>query len=300
MKRIRIVGLGLVAVFALSAATAASASAALPEFKVCVKVAKEEIKYTEHTSLLNAPITVSLKVYTGKYTENTCKVLAPAGTYRAGGAPEGAYELESGLPKNIKTGKSEFKTTSGPSEFVVSGEPHATVECTSSKSKGEYTGTNEEKNVVVEYKGCKAPEAGGYECKTPGAKFGMIKTNPLKGELGYLAGKGTSKPTVGVLLEPEAGGGYWSEAIDCTHFQLRTKGSVIAEVTGDINTISKASSNVFQEAGGKQKWRSFEGGPEQELLTEVDSGMGFGPPGGARSFEESTASVSGQALEIEA
>ncbi len=46
MRHVRILGLALVAVFAITALAAASASAAEPEYKMCKKAAKVEKKYT--------------------------------------------------------------------------------------------------------------------------------------------------------------------------------------------------------------------------------------------------------------
>jgi hypothetical protein len=77
MKRIRIVGLCLIAVFALSAVASSAASAAPPEFFTCVKAVPKN---------------------TGNYTEKECFTKAsPAGT--------GKYERASavGIKDTSKT-----------------------------------------------------------------------------------------------------------------------------------------------------------------------------------------------------
>ncbi len=82
MKRIKIVGLCLVAVFAFTAVAAASASAEEPTYKACVKAAK------------NAE-----KKYTGGYNDKACSEVNSAG--------EGKYAAEEVVTPLEFTGKSK-------------------------------------------------------------------------------------------------------------------------------------------------------------------------------------------------
>ena len=86
MKQLRILGIALVAVFTLGVAAAASASAATsPEFKLCVKVAK------------NAE-----KKYTGGYNNKTCT--------EVNSNKEGKYATEAVKPPIAVAGKSKAST----------------------------------------------------------------------------------------------------------------------------------------------------------------------------------------------
>src|ERR1700742_3734355 len=69
MRRIKMMGLCLVAVLAVAAVAVSSASAALPEYKVCAKATKVG------------------KTYTGEFTDKLCSAKS--------GTKEGKYELES-------------------------------------------------------------------------------------------------------------------------------------------------------------------------------------------------------------
>ncbi len=84
MRTIKLMGLTLVAVAAICAMAVASASAFAATH--CVKAGKETVTYTQNGK------TKTKSVYTGSYTEKECTTGAPAGTYRAGGEPEGKYE----------------------------------------------------------------------------------------------------------------------------------------------------------------------------------------------------------------
>ena len=109
MKRMRILGLALVAVFALAAVTAGAASAVKPTWKVCVKTAKNEEKK-----------------YTAEYTDKLCSVKSET--------KEGKYELVAGIGK----GK-PFKGKGGLATLhnVIPGKGDITVQCQQFKDSGE-------------------------------------------------------------------------------------------------------------------------------------------------------------------
>src|ERR1700688_198627 len=117
MKRIRIMGLCLVAVFAITAAAAASASAA-PAWYECAKAVKIG------------------KTYTGKYTDKACTTTSPTET--------GKYELQPGIGK----GKG-FKGKGGKAilHTVIPGKGDIKVECASFKDEGKVAVPNKELGV---------------------------------------------------------------------------------------------------------------------------------------------------------
>jgi hypothetical protein len=169
MRRIRLVGLCLVSVFALGAFIASSASA-LPEFGKCV--AKAE----------------------GKYTESNCVTKAKTGQ---------PHIFERVKAKEIV--KSKFTGTSGTS--FLEGESGVKVVCSSGTNVGELNkkGTllsaKGVKNVVAKFNGCGIP-AFGLQCKS-GVTAEEIVTNNLEGVLVYANPSGKSKKEVLQELHPK-------------------------------------------------------------------------------------------------
>ncbi len=103
MKRMRILGLALVAVFALVAITAGAASAK-PQWKACIKTEPKN---------------------TGNFTDKNCSINGPVGTSK--------YELVAGIGK----GKG-FKGKGGEASLhnVIPGKGDIKVTCASFKDKG--------------------------------------------------------------------------------------------------------------------------------------------------------------------
>jgi len=210
MKNLRILGLALVAVFALGAIAVSSASAA-PTYNECVKASPKN---------------------TGKYTDKTCGTEAPGGN-------TGAYNLKEGLGK---PGKNTFKGKSGASELIVvvpagvskefPGGATVEIKCASSKDSGTVQLPNKSEKVTAEFKKCKAL---GSPCQS-GAKKETIQTNSLAGELLDIEGGS------GVGAELGAEGGPTSPLAHFTCTELATTnviGSLISEQTGDINVAAK-------------------------------------------------------------
>jgi len=125
-------------------------------------------------------------------------------------------------------------------------------------------------------------------------------SNALKGELGYIAGKGTSTPTVGLLLTQEAS--TYATEFNCEGLEIRTKGPLIGEATGNINAISPEAAYTFRQSKGVQQYTSFEGGGmfEDEWRWEFNLGKGWEPEGGDPSGLELTANSSQGMFEIKA
>jgi hypothetical protein len=237
MKRMRIIGLAIVALFAMAAVTAASASAT-PTFYECAK----------------APVVA--KKATGKYNNATCT--------EENVKSEGKYELKAGVGK----GKA-FKGTGKAATLhtpAVGGE----VKCTGSKDEGFNTLTGQSK-VKVTFTGCTSLGKKCTSISPAGKKAGEIVTNPLEGKLGYIS---STPVKVGVSLSGEAG--KPSAEFGCEGLEIVTTGAVIGEITKDINAISKEATDSFTVNGsGFQTITSFEGGPEEVLSSTINGGGPF-------------------------
>jgi len=259
MRRMKMMGLCLVALFALTAVAVSSASAAEPAFYECHKLTS--------------------KPYTGKYTDKACTKEATAEEKAAG--KKNKYELQEGTGAKGKgfKGKGGKATLHTP---AVGGE----VTCKSFGDSGNITTPTTEGKVVSEFKTC---ESLGKKCSSPAAKAGLIKTNPLKGVLGYI---NKSKKEVGVALSAETG--TVLAEFNCEGLEIVTTGSVIGTIAS-VDVFTKTETNVFAVNGeGFQAIKNFEGGANQELLSKIN---GSGPfPSG----QQAEAVNKGEELEIKA
>jgi hypothetical protein len=214
MRRIRIVGLCLVAAFALSAVVASAAQAEGPEWGHCLAQKKGE--YTEGNCK-----TKSAKAHKGKFE------WFPGGGAACYPLKHGEYTDSSCTSKSGKPHKGKFEKTAGGKFTGVGGKGKlwaaarfeceggslpgnvrqpcgdvlfttaTAVECTSESASGEATGTSGLANVKVTFRGCIL--LGTIPCSTQGAASGEVVVNTMKGELGYID---KAKKEVGVLLEP--------------------------------------------------------------------------------------------------
>jgi hypothetical protein len=237
--RLKIMGLCLVAVFALTAAVAASASAAEPAFYECHKL--------------------TAKPFTGKFTDKKCTKEATAEEKAAG--KKNKYELQEGIGKGKQfKGKGGSATLHTP---AVGGE----VTCKTFGDTGFLTSPTTEGKVISTFSTCTSL---GKKCTSAGAKAGSIVTKSLSGQIGYI---NKSKKEVGVELHAE-GAGALAE-FTCEGLEIVTTGAVIGQQTGDINTFNKTSTDTFAINGeGFQAVKNFEGGPNEELLSKIN---GSGP-----------------------
>ena len=237
MKRMRIVGLCLVAVFALTAFAASSASA-LPEIGRCVA-----------------------KTGTGKYKDSNCTEKA------------GKLTSEKNYEWNKATGMNPHFTSAGGAG-VLETESGTRVECTAQTATGEYrlventtthTDTSKEvKNVVATFTGCSLPIIGA-KCNTAGHGEGEIVTNSLKGPLGYISGKGTKTPVVGQELTPTVSKGAFA-TFECSSAAkivvkegAKKGGNCIISTVGPARVMSTTASDNYTGSAGKQTPQSFEG-----------------------------------------
>ena len=188
MKSIRIAGLCLVAVFVIGVVAEGTASAALPEFVTCRKAKTAK---------------------TGQWKNEQCTEAQKEGewTTRAGGTEGGET----------------FSSTSGVGLLETTGGKK--IGCKSDRANGAITGSNEVGTVSITFFECEE-EAKKISCNSPGHP-GEIKTNTVKGRLGYIA-KGPP-PKVGLLLEPSEGTKFVE--FECTATtKVKVEGSLIGEV----------------------------------------------------------------------
>ncbi len=220
MKRTRILGLCLVAVFALSAVIASSASAA-PGWYECAKAAKN----------------ATTKKYEGKFIDKYCATEASAKEAEEGKTNK--YELKAGIGK----GKGfKGKTTAKATLYTTT--PlgiTAEVSCTSASDSGKLALPNIEKEVVAVFKGC---ETGGNKCSSAGAKAGEIKTNNLAGVLVNIAAIGGGG--IGVELGSEAGPASPQVIFSCKVVTATVYGGIIGRRTSAAaKGTSKESTTTY-------------------------------------------------------
>ncbi len=274
MKSMRILGLALVAVFALAAFTASSALASKPQWKACVKSEKGK----------------------GEFSDKLCSV-------GAGGT--GSYNLVAGIGK----GKG-FKGKGGEAILhnVIPGKGDIEVKCASFKDAGSIAAPSGVFNVTSEFKKCKSL---GAPCKTEGGKKETITTNKLIGELGYL-NKAHTAAGESLTAESAPGTGYLA-TFECEGLaKVRVHGAVIGALS-PFGVVSKESSSIFSvgtylgelSPGYTPKVNppAFEEGAEPVgvLLTELngpETGNTWQPEGGLPSGQEGTAVNKGESLEV--
>jgi len=148
--------------------------------------------------------------------------------------------------------------------------------CKGASSSGEFAGSKEERAVLYAFRGCRL---GSQPCMSAGQQAGRITTYPLTAVLGYLAGAGTSMPTVGLSFSAESEP-YLLQA-SCGSVNVRLSGAVVGVVSHDIDFMSKVSIQTFAQTAGVQEFTSFEGGTpsERQLQLEFSGGSyGVGTP----------------------
>jgi len=266
MKRTKILGLCLVAAFAISIAVTATSAMALPEYGICV-----------------------LKEKTGKYADTNCVKKATTGEKTIVTKYEFKKEIPGGLSPEkgltAKGGHSSLETEEG-----------SKIECTSSATKGEIlvkivsgkqAPSKEVTNVVAKFFGCTEV---GKNCQNTGAPLGEITTNPLKGPLGYISGKvvgGGGSPVIGQELTPVAAKKLFvtfeCEGVGKVEVGLKKSGTlgdcIIAPFsTGSINVMSKNSELLYNGtksgSGQEQLPQAFEG---KTTHCNLETKLGEGP-----------------------
>ena len=292
MTRIKVMGLALIAVFAIAALGSAAASAAGPVYFTCGKAAKNE-----------------KKEYTGHYATKECKTSEFTET-------GGKYKLVPGI------GKGKITKTKGGKAVLHSINPEAKVdipvECTSFKGSSTPVAPNLVTKAVTTFSHCKALSA---PCQN--VKKETIETKSLAGQIGWINKEGG---VVGTDLAQEAEPGKPVAEFTCEALgEIRTSGSVIGQNKGDVAVTTNAATLNFEpgpfigeqeascpteaEPEHKCKWTpivnipKLEGGPVDILMTEVKGAITghpteFYPPGGIPSGQEGIANNKGEKVGI--
>jgi hypothetical protein len=310
VRHVRIMAVCVVAVCAICALAAANASAALPEWGKCVKT----------------PVTIKGKEHkTGKYANSNCTEAQTRGEYEF---VKGTEELPTKTFTNTMTSPEAVLNTS----FGVE------VKCTAETATGELSGTKEVANVRVTFKGCMANlaelpcentavnESTNSEHPNEVIKYirGEIETRELKGKLGYISGKGTATPVVGLELEPAKkheqfaffGCGSTGENptpvifsnVGANGFNRKNGGDAIISPISPINTMGTETTQVYAEktvegekVRGVQEPSAFENGKPAFLETQLL--LGSTETEWANASQEETAVTkltSGEEIEIKA
>jgi hypothetical protein len=243
MKRIRVLGLCLVAAFAISAVIVASASAvAVPEFGRCKAQAG------------------------GKFSNSGCTLLAKE-------VSKQKFEWFGGPgPKNKFTGKQKAETlatleTVGGTKITCTTESNENAEFDSAKTVAK---------IVAFFKGC---ETSKIPCNSAGEPSGDITTHALAGKLGVeklglKEGKVVeSKNKLEVQLFAEAGPTAPLANFTCSTITVEVKGCVAHPVSSGKMLLM--STEKFTASKGEQKPDKFLGGPADECALESNGGAGF-------------------------
>jgi len=227
MKRFKVMGLCLVAAFALSAVLVSSASAKL-EYKTCIK---------------------ALVKNTGNYSEKTCSDASKvAGTGKYERAEWNAGKKVTFKAKNIGSPHNNIvnpfgEKKGGPSEAA---KIEGTTTCAKEKVAGEGTGPTST-TWKTEYKKCEALET---KCNTLGQKEGTIITDQL---VSVLVNLDATKTSPGILVKglgPETPGlGKRLAQYECLNKGLNVEvfGAALAKVSGNLNSAAKATTITVEE-----------------------------------------------------
>jgi hypothetical protein len=242
MKRIRVLGLCLVAVGAISAVIAASASAvAVPEFGRC----KAQVG--------------------GKFSNSGCTLLAKE-------VSKQKFEWFSGPgPKNKF--KAHQKAETLATLETVGG---TKITCTAEKNENaEFNSPKTVAKIVAFFTGC---ETSKVPCNSAGKGTGEITTFALAGKLGVekLGLKEgvvvESKNKLEVQLFAETPGGLLAE-FNCSTIHVEVRGCVAHPVATAKMLLT--STEKFTASKGEQKPDKFLGGPADECALESNGGAGF-------------------------
>jgi hypothetical protein len=244
MKWLKAVGLCLTASMAIGAATASSASAALPE--IAVAAFECEQSATPPFNNIGQFITVAKCIDPTQATEM-------AGMWWRLLVRMNGVGVEEALIHGVVSG----------------GLVKINIVCKHSSSEGGIPGGQSITGIVLKYTECKVEESSNA-CTTSGEATGTIKSKTLTGTLGY-----TSKPSTGIALKPAEGGTVATFTCAGTVGAVTLEGCAIEEIT-PRNSMSLTHETFFQENEAKtgQKWTKLEGGSECALTMKAKESSG--------------------------
>jgi len=243
MRRIRIAGLVLAAVFAVSALAAASSTAAEPEYLSCGKASGK----------------------TGHYMNKACSEVSAKS--------EGKYE------RTALTVPDKFKAKSGATGLFLynpmTKETLIEVPCAKDKDEGEIINTREAK-LKITYEGCVIPEGRALkgDCTSEGQKkAGTIVTDALVSRLVWT---NEAETEVGIELEPATPGGPFTK-FGCANMaeEVEVLGSEVGKIT-PVNEASKTLTTSFNVGSfGQPEFGGLYEGGTMTTVTELANLSGF-------------------------
>jgi hypothetical protein len=144
----------------------------------------------------------------------------------------------------------------------------AKVTCSGGSTAGEYTGGKTE-TLTLTLIGCK--RSSGEPCHSPGSSSGEIVTSALEAEAGFISGRASKKPVVGLDLKHEGP----MIAAECgtglSKTVLTVEGSVIATVSKTA-VMTLEETLKFKAAAGLQEPERFEEDVKDTLLETLVAG----------------------------
>ncbi len=236
MKRFNVLGLCLVAVFALSAAVVSSASAAAPEYFTCIIASPPNTgHYKNHTC-----------AYPGEYSVNATEKWERAAWNKG--------QKVTFKGKNVGT---PHNNSVDPFTSTIAG----TVECKKEKVAGQVTGPKTTE-WQTEYTGCKEV-ASGFKCWTHALNAGHVKTQTLTSELVFLNAAKTHPGIVvrgtGPVGGPVSNDGrlaqYECGPTGSADVNVEVFGQILVPVTG--NTEEARTSSTYTAAEGPKRLQAY-------------------------------------------
>jgi hypothetical protein len=207
VRHVRMLGLCLVAVFAVGAYAVSSASA-LPEWGECVKVGSGGNYAGANCTKAEKAKPKGSGEYEWKKGAELPNVPFSGGSIEGGGVlysqlwdcpsenEKEGYKILRRTRQNCE--EQEYPAKSGEHSKYAK-ELGAEIECSSETNNGEASGKKSIVNVHATFKGCVL--LGSIPCSNTPVE-GEVKTELLKGQLGWIS---KSEKVVGVLLEPASG-----------------------------------------------------------------------------------------------
>ena len=244
MRHLRTLGLCLIAVLAVSAVATASASAGLPEFGGCERVLPGHGKYSDGACTVK--VTSVNKKTEGNYEWYTGKDFGWIAALE-----HTPWHAPRGLTEEVK-----LSSRLGATTFEASGGKK--MECTGGEAEDlnlEDAHTSQFHGGLIALTGC---ESEGQPCyslpyETVNNLDEQYYEGGFEGKLGYISGKGTEHPVVGLsLTTPKNEEGKYVPLF-------------VANCAGKVGTIA---------IGGKQK--KNEGNTVIAVITPVDEMVGVG------------------------
>ena len=261
MTRIKIVGLCLVAMFALSALATTAAQAG--EYGKCVKQAKP---------------------YKGGYEDKNCQTVS--------GTKTGKYEWVPGVSPAMS-----FTAKTKSAELVGAA---GTISCKKSSTVGTIEGTKTNHEVVT-FEGCEFKGAVTGECHSAGQASGVIVTNKLQTTLIDHGEKGPSggEPKAGEVWDDfkAESGTVQAQYLCASLVEIKTEGTLAGVFTsGSINVMAKKAEIEFNGVLGEEPGKFG----EQDLQSQASIGGGPFEPAG-QGIEKTTGKTkNSEKIEIKA